>query len=69
MVSDNESYSFYTKCGNAEIFMGKVASKYLSSEVAGGFTGTVMAMYVVNREDNENKWAVFSGLDWKQKRI
>lgn len=69
VVSDNESYSFYTKCGNAEVFMGKAASKYLSSEVAGGFTGTIMAMYAVNREDNEDKWAVFSGLDWKQKRI
>ena len=46
--------------------MGKAGTKYLSSEVAGRFTGTVMAMYAVNKNGNEDKWAVFSRLDWEQ---
>lgn len=66
VVSTNEDYSFYVKCGGEEVFMGKAGTKYLSSEVAGGFTGTVMAMYAVNKKDNVDKWAVFSGLNWEQ---
>ena len=66
VVSTNEDYSFYAKCGGEEVFMGKAGTKYLSSEVAGGFTGTVMAMYAVNKNGNEDKWAVFSRLDWEQ---
>ncbi len=66
VVSTNEDYSFYAKCGGEEVFMGKAGTKYLSSEVAGGFTGTVMAMYAVNKNNNEDKWAVFSRLDWEQ---
>ena len=67
-VSDNEYYNFYAKCGSTWIFMGKAGTKYLSSEAAGGFTGTVMAMYAVNSRDDEDKWAVFSGFNWKQDR-
>ncbi len=48
--------------------MGKAGTKYLSSEVASGFTGTVMALYAVNGQDNEDKWAVFDSFDWKQDR-
>ena len=66
VVSTNEDYSFYAKCGGEEVFMGKAGTKYLSSEVAGGFTGTIMAMYAVNKNDNGDKWAVFSGLNWEQ---
>lgn len=68
VVSDNECYKFYAKCGNTEVFMGKAGTKYLSSEVASGFTGTVMALYAVNGQDNEDKWAVFDSFDWKQDR-
>lgn len=68
VVSDNEYYNFYAKCGGTWIFMGKAGTKYLSSEAAGGFTGTVMAMYAVNSRDDEDKWAVFSGFNWKQDR-
>ncbi len=66
VVSTNEDYSFYAKCGGEEVFMGKAGTKYLSSEVAGRFTDTVMAMYAVNKNGNEDKWAVFSRLDWEQ---
>lgn len=68
VVSDNECYKFYAKCSSTEVFMGKAGTKYLSSEVASGFTGTVMAMYAVNGQDNEDKWAVFDSFDWKQDR-
>jgi len=66
IVSDSLLYKFYAKCGGEEVFMGEAGTKYLSSEVAGGFTGVVMAMYAVNKEDNDDKWAVFSRLQWKQ---
>lgn len=48
--------------------MGKAGTKYLSSEVAGGFMGTVMALYAANGQDNEDKWAVCDSFDWKQDR-
>ncbi|MBO5522264.1 MAG: hypothetical protein J5986_01100, partial [Roseburia sp.] len=45
---------------------GTARTKYLSSEVAGGFTGTVMGMYAVNPEENGKKAAEFKNLIWKQ---
>lgn len=68
VVSDNECYKFYAKCSSTEVFMGKAGTKYLSSEVAGGFMGTVMALYAANGQDNEDKWAVCDSFDWKQDR-
>lgn len=69
VISDNEKYEFYAALGENEIFFGRAAAKYLSSEVAGGFTGTIMAMYAVNEDDNSDKWAEFKGLSWKQKAV
>lgn len=64
--SQPDKYTFYGQCGEEEILLGTARSKYLSSEVAGGFTGTVMAMYAVNPQENPDQWSLFSGLDWKQ---
>lgn len=36
---------------------------YLSSEVAGGFTGVLMGLYVV---DEDGKWTEFEKLEWQQ---
>lgn len=40
-------YRFFLKEGENETLLGTGRSKYLSSEVAGGFTGVVMAFYAV----------------------
>lgn len=45
---------------------GSARTKYLSSEVAGGFTGVVMGMYSVNPEEAEDCKALFMNLCWKQ---
>ncbi len=63
--TDNEKYDFFVSLdGGDKIGMGSAGAKYLSSEVAGGFTGTVMAMYVV---DGRGGAADFSGLSFIQR--
>ena len=65
IVSDPAVYTFYGDVGDGEVEMGSARTQYLSSEVAGGFTGVVMAMYAVNESDSEN-WAEFTNLIWTQ---
>jgi alpha-N-arabinofuranosidase len=64
--STGEYYTFFVVLNGEEIFMGKARTKYLSSEVAGGFTGTVMGMFAVDGE-TEPRWAEFSELQWMMK--
>ena len=45
--SDSQVYKFFVQSQGEEIPMGFAMSKYLSSEVCGGFTGTVIGMYAV----------------------
>lgn len=66
IVSTPEEYFFYAIINGEKVCMGKARSKYLTSEVAGGFTGVVMGMYAMNYID-ERKWAQFSNLNWVQK--
>ena len=40
-----ERYHFYVQSGNEEIYLGSASSKYLSSEVSGGFTGVVLGLF------------------------
>lgn len=61
--SSAAEYKFYCYVGEERKYLGKARTKYLSSEVAGGFTGVVMGMYAI---DEEGKWADFKGLVWKQ---
>lgn len=63
VISDAEWYFCYLVQGDTERFVGKARSRYLSSEVAGGFTGVVMGMYAI---DSQKRKAVFSELSWKQ---
>lgn len=65
VISESVKYSFYCTCEKQRQFLGEAQSKYLSSEVAGGFTGVVMGMYAVDEEKN---WAVFKDLEWEQGR-
>ena len=66
VVSDPAHYHFYGVMDGKEILLGSARTKYLSSEVAGGFTGVVMGMYAVNPEEAEDCKALFMNLCWKQ---
>lgn len=63
VVSTAERYGFYCRLNGERQFLGSARTKYLSSEVAGGFTGVVMGLYAV---DADGGWAEFDGLNWKQ---
>ena len=66
--SNEEFYIFSVEIAGERKELGKARTKYLSSEVAGGFTGTVMAMYAVNPEEKEDAWAEFYDLQWTMKK-
>ncbi|MGN0166372.1 MAG: family 43 glycosylhydrolase [Lachnospiraceae bacterium] len=65
VVSEPYSYHFYYMTDSEEIYMGSALTKYLSSEVCGGFTGVVAAMYAVDEQET-GLWAEFSDFTWKQ---
>lgn len=54
--SDSQIYRFYVDDGSNEIGLGYGFSKYLSSEVSGGFTGVMLGLYAVGGTSS------FSGL-------
>ena len=66
VVSDAAQYHFYGFINEEEILLGSARTKYLSSEVAGGFTGVVMGMYAVNPNEDQKQKAQFTNLYWKQ---
>jgi len=43
--ADHEYYRFYLMEDGGEVFLGSAQTKYLSSEVAGGFAGVVIGLY------------------------
>lgn len=47
--SDSINYNFYLDDGSGEKHLGSGQSKYLSSEVCGGFTGVVIGLYAVGK--------------------
>lgn len=47
LTMDNWSYGFSAVTDKGEVFLGSAATKYLSSEVSGGFTGVVLGLYAV----------------------
>lgn len=64
IVSEHEWYHFYCGQGTDAAYLGKARAKYLSTEVAGGFTGVLLAMYVI---DETGKKAEFTEFTWTQK--
>lgn len=48
--ADALEYRFYVITDDATVYLGKGFTKYLSSEVASGFTGVVMGLYAVAGE-------------------
>ncbi len=63
VISDPDRYHFYCNVNGVKELLGSARTKYLSSEVAGGFTGVVMGMYAV---DEEERWAEFKDFCWLQ---
>ena len=61
--STSEEYSFFCIINGERKYLGKARTKYLSSEVVGGFTGVIMGMYAIDEND---KWASFHNLVWRQ---
>ncbi|HCL03863.1 MAG TPA: glycoside hydrolase family 43 protein [Lachnoclostridium phytofermentans] len=47
--SSSQEYSFYVKSENGIIHLGTGLTRYLSSEVAGGFTGVIIGLYAFDR--------------------
>jgi alpha-N-arabinofuranosidase len=61
--STPDKYCFYVRQGDKRTLIGSARTKYLSSEVAGGFTGVVLGLYVI---DEDCRWAEFKNFRWKQ---
>ena len=61
--STPSQYDFYIRQDQKRVFLGSARTKYLSSEVAGGFTGVVMGLYAIDENGNQ---AEFKDLSWKQ---
>ncbi len=62
--STPENYSFFVRQGEKRTLIGNARTKYLSSEVAGGFTGVVLGLYAI---DEDGKWAEFKEFSFLQK--
>lgn len=58
--AEPETYHFYAECGGVRTKLGIGETRYLSSEVAGGFTGVMFGLYAV---DAAHCAARFSELD------
>lgn len=56
--SDSQEYRFFVKTENRRILLGTGLTRYLSSEVAGGFTGVIIGFYAFDR--NSASTAKFS---------
>jgi len=51
-------YSFHVIIGGKKIPLGSAQARYLSSEVAGGFTGVITGLYAVG--DKVSNYAEFT---------
>ena len=45
--ADSLTYSFYAVIDGKEVLLGTALSKYVSTEVSGGFTGVILAFYAI----------------------
>ena len=57
--SDPVNYHFYYCKDDTEISLGSAQTRYLSSEVAGGFTGTALGLYSQSAGDEFNEFGEF----------
>lgn len=59
--ADAKQYHFYLVTDSKEILLSEAYTRYLSSEVAGGFTGVMIGLYAVNPE-GAGEWSHFYNL-------
>ena len=66
--SSRDKYILQIKENNRVCLEKEMESKYLSSEVAGGFTGVLFGLYAYN-EDDDKQWCEFKNfrLQWLDK--
>jgi len=63
---NGQDLSFYVKKPEEEVYrlvVEKVDGRILSTDVAGGFVGTVVGLFACNKAETVDKWAAF---DWLQ---
>ena len=66
VVADAEQYHFYLVENSERTHLTDAYTRYLSSEVAGGFTGVMIAFYAVNPGETK-EWSRFSALSIQHK--
>lgn len=49
--ADSLTYSFYAVADGKEVLLGTALSKYVSTEVSGGFTGVILAFYAIGNNE------------------
>ncbi|MCD7826291.1 MAG: glycoside hydrolase family 43 protein [Clostridiaceae bacterium] len=59
--AEAEQYHFYLLADEKELHLADANTRYLSSEVANGFTGVMIGLYAVN-SGTEKIWSRFTGL-------
>lgn len=67
MISNNYVYMFSCKVNGESLELGSGQARYLSSEVCGGFTGVVVGLYAVDKND-EPKYSEFRNFKFCQDR-
>lgn len=63
--ANNNFYSFYLKSEEEEILLGTAKTRYLSTEVASGFTGVIIGLYSYG--ENVSDYARFTNFKCKYK--
>ncbi len=56
----NFGYTFCAACGEHEYSLGTAQTRYLSTEIAGNFTGVMIGLYAFQASDDEPDWAEFT---------
>ena len=61
VAGEAQQYHFYAVTEDGKKHLADAYTRYLSSEVAGGFTGVIIGLYAVN-PDGSNTWSAFTDL-------
>ncbi|MCI8563675.1 MAG: hypothetical protein HFH69_09155, partial [Lachnospiraceae bacterium] len=61
VIAEAEQYHFYLVNGTEKIHLSDAYTRYLSTEVASGFTGVMIGFYAVNPAESK-EWSRFTAL-------
>ena len=71
ITADAKQYHFYLVNGQEQIHLADADTRYLSSEVAMGFTGVMIGLYAVNPDrgsgETAKEWTCFENLTYQTK--